>query len=343
MKPIGPDDSVCPSCNALLVVERKPTRPDEEKGWTLRHLASIMGRAGCVLAIAQCVTVLIGAAVLFGPAIAFLSGTNRNPDLSPVATLVTVAGTLDLIGLGLLAPALIVLGAGAMLLRRRDPFTEAEVMIPPVTAAFPMAAGLLVFLWVLLTAVWRILYPAEAAKSPAVMLTDFAITGTAPALLGVMMALWIVAAIALLAASVCLRLFVRRLPSKVFSPRPLKPSSWLDFTIFNLVITIGVAAFPLGWVGYDTVGGPAQIAFLTFLATKITVIPLIGAFAYWSLLTRFDAFGKLALLVPVMKATPQEAPAESPATPVDAPAPTDYSVGGFPADDDDMAGINRVK
>src|SRR6266508_2455640 len=123
MKPIGPDDSVCPSCNSTLVVERKPTRADEEKGWTLRHLASIMGRAGCILAIAQAIVVILGSATLFDQAIAFLNGSDRTVELMPVATLITIAETVDLIGLGLLAVALIVLGAGAMLLRRKDPFT----------------------------------------------------------------------------------------------------------------------------------------------------------------------------------------------------------------------------
>ena len=345
--PIGPDDAACPSCGSILVVERRPTRPEEEKGWALRHLASIMGRVGCVLMIAQCVIVLIGSAALFGQAAAFLGGQDRNVEFAPVEPLILIAGTVDLVGLGLLAVALIVLGTGAVFLRRRDPFTEEEVMIPPTTAAFPMASGLFVILWLFLTAVWRLIYPAEVGASAAGILALFAATGPAgaPAILPTMMGLWVVAAIALLAASVALQLFVRRLPSKTFSPRPMKPSSWLDFTIFNFLITLGVAAFPLGWVGYDTTGGPAQIAFLTFLATKITVIPLLGAFAYWSLFTRLDALGKLSLLVPVLKATPPAGPIEPAAGPgATALGRSGASRSAFPPpSDDEMAGIDRVR
>src|SRR5437867_2176791 len=180
MKPIGPDDSVCPSCESRLVVERKPTRPDEEKGWTLRHLASVVGLAASLLLIAQSATVLIGSVALLGQAITFMngsSGPNRTVDLEPVATVITVAGTIDLIGYGLLAVALIALGAGAMFLRRRDPFTEEEVTIPPATAALPMASGVLVILCLLLTAVWRVVYPVQLGTSAAGMVALFASRG----------------------------------------------------------------------------------------------------------------------------------------------------------------------
>jgi len=73
MGPIGPDDRMCPSCGAILVLERKPARPEEEAGWTLRHLASIMGRLGCAVMIAQCTLVLVCSAALVPQAIAFLS------------------------------------------------------------------------------------------------------------------------------------------------------------------------------------------------------------------------------------------------------------------------------
>ena len=345
--PIGPDDRSCPSCGAVLVFERKPTRPEEERGWTLRHLASIMGRVGCAIMIAQNVLVLVGAAALLPQAIAFLSGPVRTVDLSGVAPLLLVASSIDLVGLGLISVALIVLGAGAIFLRRRDPFTEAEVMVPPTTAAFPMAAGLLVFLWVLLTAVWRIGDPAQVGTSAAEILARFAETGPSgvPPVVGSMMTLWIVAAIALVAGAVCLRLFVRRLPAKIVSGRPTKPSSWLYFAVVNLIITIGVALFPLGAVPYDTNGSLAQMAFLTFLATKLTFVPLLGAFAYWSLLGRFDAFGKLSLLVPVLKAIPQQAaPAKDGAGSEGARgSPGMPTAWAPPPSDDDMVGIDRVK
>ena len=121
--------------------------------------------------------------------------------------------------------------------------------------------------------------------------------------------------------------------------------SWLDFTAFNLILTLGVAAFPLGWIGYETTGGPAQVLFLAFLATKLTILPLFGVFAYWNLLNRFHGFGKLSLLVPVLTATP---PGETP------PSEAGEDGGGqrwraadptglAPPSDDDMAGIGRVK
>jgi len=346
---IGPDDRVCPSCNAMLVIDPRPSRPEDENGWVLRHLASIMGRAGCAMMIAQCALILIAAAALIPQAIGFLNrttGVTPTVDLEGVSPLILIAGSLDLVGLGLIAVASIVLGTGAMFLRRRDPFTEAEVMIPPVTAAFPMAAGLLVFLWVLLTAVWRILYPAEFGMSAARALSDFATGGTAsaPPILGSMATLWIVATIALLAAAFCLRTFTRRLPSKIVSGRPMRPSSWLDYMLVNLVVTLGAALFPAGAIGYDTTGGPAQIVFLSLLATKLTFVPLLGAFAYWSLLTRFDAFGKLTLLVPVLKGIPRDAGGAA-AGPGPRALRADPSTGVVapPPSDDDMTGIDRVR
>jgi hypothetical protein len=342
LKPIGPFDSTCPACGALLILQKRPARPDEEQGWTLRLLASIMGRTGSGIMIAQNALVLIASAALSPQGIAFLSGTSRTADLTSVSIAVLVAGTLDLVGLGLLAVALIILGAGSVFLRRRDPFTEEEVMIPPTTAALPMAAGLFLILWLLVTSVWRVVYPTLLGSSAAQILADFASNGAlmAPPVIGLMMGLWIVAAIALAVAALCLRLFVHRLPSKVVSPRPLKPSSWGDFAIFNLILTLGVATFPLGWIGYDSTGGPAQIAFLTFLATKLTVLPLLGLFAYWSLLRRFEAVGKLSLLVPMMKAYPPEPGA--PET-VDGQATLQAPTAVVPPTDDDMKGVGRVK
>src|SRR5436853_266713 len=126
----------------MLVIDPRPSRPEDENGWVLRHLASIMGRAGCAMMIAQCALVLIAAAAL----------------------------------------------------------------------------------------------------------SDFAIGGsaTAPPILGSMASLWIVATIALVAAAVCLRTFARRLPSKIVSGRPMRPSSWLEYMIINLVVTLGAALFPAG-------------------------------------------------------------------------------------------------
>jgi hypothetical protein len=128
------------------------------------------------------------------------------------------------------------------------------------------------------------------------------------------------------------------------SGRPLRGSSWLDYAVVNLVITLGVALFPAGAIGYDTNGGPAQIAFLSLLATKLTFVPLLGAFAYWSLLNRFDGFGKLSLLVPVLKGIPRDASGvpvtREPTRPRRDPA---LSVVAPPPSDDDMAGIERHK
>ncbi len=344
MKPIGPDDKVCPSCSAILVVERKPTRPDEEKGWTLRHLASIMGRAGCAVLIAQNVLLLIGVAAFAREGVAFLQGTNPNPDLAPVTGLIYVGGTLDLVGLGLVAAALVVLGAGAMLLRRKDPFTEEEVLIPPQTAALPIVAGLLVYVWILFTAIWRVAWPASAGRNAAQLLADFAANGSmpiAPNAVPAMMGFWILGAICLLVAAILLRLFVRRLPAKIVSPRPMKPSSWLDYTVFNLVIVFVIAIFPLGWAAYT----PLKIVFLSALAIKLTVLALVGAFAYWSLLGRFDAFGKLSLLVPIMKAIRQEVSTVQTVIRAEAAktVPREPTVVLPPPTEDDMAGIERVK
>ena len=344
MKPIGPDDKVCPSCNAILVVERKPTRPDDEKGWALRHLASIMGRAGCAILIAQNILVLIGVGAVSRDGIAFLQGTNPTPDLGPMTGLIYVGGTLDLVGLGLVAAALVFLGAGAMLLRRKDPFTEEEVLIPPQTAALPIAAGLLVYVWLLCTAVWRVAWPASAGRNAAQLFADFAATGVmpiAPNAVGEMMALWVIGAVCLVAAAVLLRLFVRRLPTKTYSPRPMKPSSWLDYAVFNLAIVAIAALFPAGIASYAGL----KIAFLSALAIKLIVLSLVGAFAYWSLLGRFDAFGKISLLVPVMKAIPQEVSTVQTVVQaeVQKTAPPEPSGALPPPTEDDMAGIERVK
>ncbi len=346
MGPIGPDDRACPSCGAILVLERKPARPEEENGWALRHLASIMGRLGCAVMIAQCALVLVCAAALLPQAIAFLSGPTRTADLTGIAPLLLVANSIDLVGLGLISVALIILGVGSIFLRRRDPFTEAEVMVPTSTAVFPMAAGLLVFLWVLLTAVWRIGDPGQVGTTAAEVLASFAISGNSgvPSVIVSMMSLWIVAAIVLVAGAASLRMFVYRLPAKIVSGRPTRPSSWLYFASVNLIVTIGVAMFPLGIVAYDTNGSLAQMAFLTFLATKLTFVPLLGAFAYWSLLTRFDTFGKLSLMVPVLKAIPQRTStiteATHPAQGRDPGMPTGWAP---PPSDDDMTGIDRVR
>ena len=343
MKPIGPDDKVCPSCHSILVVERKPTRPDEEKGWTLRHLASIMGQGGCALMIAQNAVVLIGVAAFAGPAAAFLGSPGAAPDLGPVANLAIVSQILDLIGLALIAVALVVLGAGAMLLRRRDPFTEEEVTVSTRTAVFPMAAGLLVFVWVLLTAVWRVAYPAGLGTSAAQILADFAGGGPAvlPSEIGLMMDLWVVATIALLAAAVLLGFFGRRLPTKVFTPRSLKVTAWMDFTVVNLILTVGIVMFPLGLIPYRGL----EIVFLSFLATKLTVLALFGVFAYWTLLGRFDTFGKLSLLVPVMKAIPQEVTTAKAVVQaeIEKTEPPEPTILLPPPTEDDMKGIEHVK
>ena len=343
LKPIGPDDSVCPSCGAYLSLQKKPARPDEEPGWTLRLLASIVGRVGCGLMIAQNALVLIGSAALAPQAADFLRGGARAVDLSAISVLILVAGTLDFVGLGLLAVSLIVLGAGAMLLRRRDPFTEEEVMIPATTSALPMASGLFLILWILITAVWRLVYPSGLGQSAAQILANFAVSGGAASTLASMWGLWIVAAVALVAAAVFLRLFIRRLPSKVVAHRPLRPSSWLHFALFNLILTLGVAAFLLGWIAYDISGSYAQIAFLTFLATKITVLPLLGLFAYWGLLSRLEAFGKLSLLVPLMKAVPPDGSGPPSESEVRGGATETGSSTVLPPTDDDMTGIGRVR
>ncbi len=344
MKPIGPDDKVCPSCNAIIVVERKPTRPDEEKGWALRHLASIMGRAGCAVLIAQNILVLIGVGAISRDGIAFLQGTNPTPDLGSMTTLIYAGGTLDLVGLGLVAAALVFLGAGAMLLRRKDPFTEEEVLIPPQTAALPIAGGLLVYVWLLCTVVWRVSWPASAGENAAQLFADFAATGVMPippSAVGVMMALWVLGAACLVAAAVLLRLFVRRLPTKTYSPRPMKSSSWLDYTVFNLAVVAIIALFPAGVVAY----APAKWLFLSALAIKLIVLSLVGAFAYWSLLGRFDALGKLSLLVPVMKAIPREASTVQTVVQAEVAktAPPEPTVVLPPPTEDDMAGIEHVK
>ena len=270
-----------------------------------------------------------------------------DPGLLAVIAAAAVYGTLfgSIPGLSAtMAVALIVLGVGANFLRRRDPFTEAEVMVPTSTAVFPMAAGLLVFLSVLLTAVWRLAEPSQVGGTAAEILVGFAISGLAgtPSVIVSMMSLWIAAAIVLVAGSACLRMFVHRLPAKIVSGRPTRPSSWLYFASVNLLVTIGIAIFPLGIVPYDTKGSLAQMAFLTF-------VPLLGAFAYWSLLTRFDTFGKLSLLVPVLKAIPQRGAGPESARAMQAAEfgqgrdPSSPSAWAPPPSDDDMTGIDRVR
>ena len=342
---IGTGALVCPSCGATLIIKRKPTKPDEEEGWTLRLLAGIMGRGGAVVMIVQNALVLAGAAALAGQAGAFLGRTSTDVDLTSISTLILVAGTMDLVGLGLVGVALIALGAGVVFLRRRDPYTEEEVMVPPTTAAFPMASGLFLILWIFVTSVWRVVYPAQLGRSAAQTLADFAVGGpsSTPPVFELMMTLWIVATIALLAAAVALRLFVRRLPSKVFSPLPMNPSSWFDFAVLNLAVTFGIASFVLGWAPYDTTGGPGQIVFLTFLATKITILPLFGAFAYWQLFRRFDALGRLSLLVPVIKAIPRESVVPEATIAEEEVGHPNVPTAFAPPADDDMSGIGHVK
>ncbi|OGS51103.1 MAG: hypothetical protein A3K65_06640 [Euryarchaeota archaeon RBG_16_68_12] len=343
MKPIGPDDKLCPSCNAIILIERKPTRPDEEKGWTLRHFASIAGQAGCAVMVAQNAVVLIGVAAFAARGVEFLQQPNVTPDLGPVSVLGLFASALDLIGLTLVAAALIALGAGAMLLRRRDPFTEEEVAVPTRTAAFPAAAGLLVIVWVLLTATWRVVFPADIGRSAAQLLADFAAGGTPvmPASMPLMMGLWVIATIALFAAALLLGFFGRRLPSKIFAPRSVKTVAWTDFALLNLILTIGIAVFPSGLVAYRGL----EIVYLSLLATKLTVLALFGVLSYWTLLSRFDAFGRLSLMVPVMKAIPQEVSTVTAVVEAEAAktAPPEPTVFLPPPTEDDMRGIEHVK
>ncbi len=343
MHPIGPDDKVCPECHSILVVERKPTRPDEEKGWTLRHLAAIMGQAGCALMIAQNAVVLIASGALAGRALDFLAHPDTVPDIGAVATLGIVANIADLIGLALIAVSLVALGAGAMLLRRKDPFTEEEVALPTRAAVFPVAAGLLVFVWVLLTAVWRVAYPAARGTTAAQLLAEFGATGPAsmPAEMGLMMALWIVGAIVLFVAALLLGQFGRHMPARVHAPRSLKTTAWTDYTVFNLIVVLGIAVFPLGWAGFPAL----QIVYLTFLATKLTVLAVFGLLTYWTLLGRFETFGKLSLMVPVMKAIPGEVSTAQPVVQAEVAktAPPEPTVFLPAPTEDDMKGIEHVK
>lgn len=320
----------------MIIIEHRPTRPDEERGWPVRHLASIMGRAGCSVMTVQNGIVLVGVAIL-GSVIAATLGGGASPDLSGAAGVILLAEILDLIGLGLIATALVSLGVGAILLHRRDPVTEEEVRIPTLTAILPIVAGLFVFAWVVLTAVWRLWYPSGIGRTAAEMLAEFAATGAilaAPGLVTSMMLLWIVACAALLFGSAQLRLFVRRLPTKIVPPRPLRRSVWIWFALVNLGLTALVAAFPLGWLPFRGFEG----VYFSALGAKITVVPIFGILAYLTLLTWFEAFDRLSILVPILRAVPQEE------------ARKEYGTGaqtlgrpGQQVQDNEMAGIGHIK
>ena len=317
--PIEPTDRTCPTCHSLLIVERRPSRPDEEPGWHVRRFGSIAGRAGSILVAAHYGVVFAAVIVLAGVIQGFAQDPSNPADLSGAAPLIVAATTLDLVGVGLLAIALVALGAGSVLMVRRDPAMDAETRVPPIAGALLKGAGLFAFTWLLLTLAWREALPTKeswtavfpAGGSAIVLpvgptavdlLAAFAAAGSVspPAAFRSMMLLWIVASLCLVAAAALFRSFARALPSKVVASRPIGSSGWLRFAIVNAIVTIGLAAFPLGWLPF----AGYEIVFRSLLATQLIVVPILGIPAYLALRARFAALGELALLVPALRAVP---------------------------------------
>lgn len=305
---LAPGARTCIFCGAHLVVAEKPTRPDEEKGWAIRRFGSIAGRAGSVAFLVHAGLAIAGALAAAPDALAFLVNRTAPGDLGLAEAILQVAYTIDLVAAGLLAVAFVALGAGTVLLRRRDPFTEEEVRVPLHTAAFAKIAGLLMFAWLLTTVAWRFLLPLRLGTPIGAILVDFATaTSTVPPPdLALLASLWIVASALFLASAVLFSVFTARLPRKVVSPRSPRVRAWIGFAIVSIVLTLGVAAFLGGWVPY--VG--AETVYLSFFATKVLVLPILALPVYVSLTLRLGALGNLSLLVPIVKAIPGEKPKE---------------------------------
>ena len=154
-------DRACPTCRSLLIIERRPSRPDEEPGWHVRRFGSIAGRAGSILVAAHYGVVLAAVIVLAGVILGFAQDPSTPADLSGAAPLIVAATTLDLVGVGLLAIALVALGAVSVLMVRTDPAMDEETRVPPVAGALLKGAGLFAFVWLLLTLAWREALPTK--------------------------------------------------------------------------------------------------------------------------------------------------------------------------------------
>ncbi len=321
---VEPSDRVCPTCHSFLIVESRPTRPDEETGWPIRRFGSIAGRAGSILFAARYAVVLVGLAALAGPIQTFFTDPTHPSDLSAAAPLIVIAAALDLVGAGLLFVAMVALGAGSVLMYRKDPFTDEESRVPPAAGTLAKAAGLFAFAWLLLTLAWRHALPAQTAwvalfpspggpralpvgASAPDLLAAYASTGlvTPASAFQSMMFLWLLASSALALSAILLRSFARALPGKVVAPHPIEASAWFDLAVFDAILTIAIVGFPLGWLPFQGL----EVLFRGLLATKLVVISLFGIPTYLSLQARFAAMGNLALTVPAMRAVPGGEPA----------------------------------
>lgn len=152
-------------------------------------------------------------------------------------------------------------------------------------------AGFMCIIWVILTVVWRIVYPQMIADSFDSMIEqafslDLAALDSFEAIytgMQNMMYLWIGASIVLVVASFLFMYFLMRVRKEITYEGKLRSISWPIFTLINLAGTFLLASFILSALNLSLSLG----SLVAGLVIKGLLIPFMALYVYFALTRKF--------------------------------------------------------
>lgn len=284
---LEPGSSYCVNCNYQLqeTPQQKEPSPPAEGQNSLASGGGYTGAAGSLLMLVQNLMIVLGIAVILIAAGNALGDPGSAFDQAMFGTsMIFFSFFVDYIGLILIGIGLIALAVG---LRKGVKGQR----ISSGTQNIGLFAGFMCIIWVILTVVWRIVYPQMIADSFDSMIEqafslDLAALDSFEAIytgMQNMMYLWIGASIVLVVASFLFMYFLMRVRKEITYEGKLRSISWPIFTLINLAGTFLLASFILSALNLSLSLG----SLVAGLVIKGLLIPFMALYVYFALTRKF--------------------------------------------------------
>ena len=296
---VRPADRFCPSCSLQL-----PKGAHETNG--MLSGGGSTAAVGSIIMFIQNLMIVLGLLIMIIAVGNALSDPGAAFDQAAAgASLVFFSFLVDYVGLLLIGIGLIALSVGLRKGLR-------GYKISSGTLSLGVIAGMLCITWVIITVVWRIVYPQMIADSFDSMIENaFSLDPDAiddfEAMYGSMkgmMYAWIGASVVLVIASFMFTFFLMKVRKEVPYTKKIGSASWPIFTIINAVGTVLLATFILGALQLSLLLGNL----LAGLVLKGLIVPFFALWVYYSLTRKFLKLREPAPAFAVPPTPPQPMP-----------------------------------
>lgn len=282
-----PGSTYCMNCNYQLQEtpqQNEASSPAEEQN-SLVSGGGYTGAAGSLIMLIQNLMIvlgIVGILIAAGNALGNPGGAFDQAMLS--ISIIFFSFFVDYVGLVLIGIGIIALAVG---LRKGVKGQR----ISSGTQNIGLFAGFMCIIWVILTVVWRIVYPQMITESfnsmieEAFSLDIAAIDSFEAVYSGMqnMMYLWIGASIVLVVASFLFMYFLMKVRKEITYQGKLRSITWPIFTLINLGGTFLLASFILSALNLSLALG----SLVAGLVIKGLLIPVMALYVYFSLTRKF--------------------------------------------------------